>query len=309
MTPQAVNGVLWAVSAPLRLLWAYIEPILLTVVVPVAVVAFVVASIGAGLFWVSKGAGQYGLVEGYVGTIGMGKTTLAVQHVLRLAKMRGAVLMSNLPLVCGPKCADGVHEVEHELLAVGDDGLDLGRLMARASALRDEGRGLVLLVDEVGVVMPARLWKDFPVGLMWVLQQSRKLATEWVWTAQDETFVDSQLRRLTSIVWHVRSTPPPSMWRRAHGRRPWVLMATGFVPRSAGEPSKRVARKLFRYRRAWERSFDTDAVVLPSRRMKGAEVLYQALQSSGLGKVVWGDDSGVGQAAVAGADDAEGEGC
>jgi hypothetical protein len=266
--------------------------------------------VAAGFVYIAKGAGQYGIIEGYVGMIGAGKTTLAVQHALELARTRKAVLLANIPVRCGPHCAgresrrfvvdrrcprkcleDHVHErrfceLEHGTLPMGDDGLDVGTLMDRAFALRDEQRGLVLLMDEVGVVMPSRLWKDFPVTLMWTLQQSRKLACEWVWTAQDASFVDNQLRSLTSVVHYVRSFPPSSIWRRHRGKRPWFLMTQTFTPTAApranGEgmrADRLIARKLKRYRRAWEGAFDTDGIVLPSRHVKGAQLLHDAVGS------------------------------
>jgi len=235
------------------------------------------------LSYVSKGAGQIGIIEGYVGTIGAGKTTLAVQHALELAKARDAELLSNIPIFCGPNCKSGDHLIHHSTLPMGDSGVDIGALTTTAFRLRDEGRGLVLLMDEVGVVMPARLWKDFPVSLMWTLQQSRKLACEWIWTAQDPTFVDNQLRSLTACVWYVRSTPPPSIWRRIKGKRPWLLVASAYTPMAApranGEgqrTERRIARRMFRYRRSWESAFDTDGIVLPSRHVKGADIIIAA---------------------------------
>ena len=181
---------------------------LLPVFVVLGGVALVVVAVVYSMFFIAKGGGQFGIIEGYVGTIGAGKTTLAVQHALKLAVSRNAVLLSNIPVrcgkhcggsgylnvvpVCGPKCrmvvdADGtwtypdhpmmlyhsaVHcVIEHRTLPMNDDGIDLTRLTVEAFALRDAKRGLVLLMDEVGVIMPARLWKDFSVALMWVLQQ------------------------------------------------------------------------------------------------------------------------------------------
>jgi len=256
---------------------AWVLPVVGVVVVVVVVVVFAVG-------FVARGGGQYGIIEGYVGTIGAGKTTLAVQHALELARARNALLLSNIPVVCGKLCKEGVHRHEHELLPVNDDGLDLGALMRRAFELRDQGRGLVLLLDEVGVIMPARLWKQFPVGLMWTLQQSRKLACEWVWTAQDVTFVDLQLRTLTAVVHYVRAYPPPSIWRRARGKRPWLMIASAFAPKPNAHErvEKRIARRVFRYRRAWEATFDTDGVVLPSKHLQGAGVLLDAVLASGL---------------------------
>jgi len=285
--------------------------------------------VGFGLFsayHVAKGGGQFGIIEGYVGTIGAGKTTLAVQHSLELARARKAVLLSNIPVRCGPTCKgrgspvpavcrsrcriDHEHVgpgcvIEHDTLPMTDEGLDLGELTRRAFKLRDEQRGLVLLMDEVGVIMPARLWKDFSVALMWVLQQSRKLACEWVWTAQDPSFVDHQLRSLTAAVHYVRSWPPPSIWRRSRGKRPWMLIASSYTPsmapRANGEgekKDKRIGRRMLRYRRRWEGSFDTDGVVLPSRHLKGAEVLVAAVEGQGDRHVIsagassWGPSAG-----------------
>lgn len=275
----------------------------LPIFVGIAVV-LVVVYLGYWLvLWTANGQGQLGIIEGYVGTIGAGKTTLAVQHSLELARMRDAVLLGNIPVVCGPGCKEGRHELTHELLPMTDDGIDLDVLLRRAYELRDQERGLVLLVDEVGVVMPSRLWKDFSVSLMWMLQQSRKLATEWVWTAQDPKFVDLQLRSLTSGVHYIRSYPPPSVWRRVHGKRPWVLVDTIYLPGDAPaahgtaqdeKKDRRLGRTWHRYRRAWEGAFDTDGVVLPSRHLKGAEVVIAAATRTGDRHVLTSGDWGPG---------------
>lgn len=268
--------------------------------VGLGIVLLVLASLlGLGKY-VASGGGQYGIIEGYVGTIGAGKTTLATQHALMLAKARGAVLLANIPVFCGPDCRDGTHIIQHELLPMTDDGLDLATLMRRAFELRDEGTGLVLLMDEVGVIMPARLWKDFPVGLSWTLQQSRKIACEWIWTAQDASFVDHQLRSLTAVVHYVRAYPPPSIWRRMKGKRPWLLIASAYTPSYApransegGRADKRIGRRLLRYKRAWESAFDTDGVVLPSKHLKGADVLIRAVGDRAIapGASSWGPSS------------------
>lgn len=280
-------------------------------------VVLLVVAVVWSFFFVAKGAGQYGIIEGYVGTIGAGKTTLATQHSLALARARDAVLMSNIPVICGPKCYDPAkvlreggplppyepeHLLDHRILPMTDSGLDLSSLMATAFQLRDERRGLVLFVDEVGVVMPARLWKDFPVALMWLLQQSRKLACEWIWTAQDPSFVEHQLRSLTSVVHYVRSYPPPSIWRRVKGKRPWLLVASAYTPMSApranGEGERRerrIGRRVHRYSRKWEASFDTDGVVLPSRHIKGAGEVIDAVRNDRHAVLSnWGEGMGDG---------------
>jgi len=296
-----IGDVAGALLSPFVWLWSVVSPFL-WVVVPIGLVVALVGYFG---WFIAKGGGQYGIIEGYVGTIGAGKTSLAVQHSLELARARGAVLLSNIPVLCGPRCREGTHVIEHGTLPMTDEGLDLGELTRRAFALRDAERGLVLLMDEVGVIMPARLWKDFSVALMWVLQQSRKLACEWVWTAQDPTFVDHQLRSLTSAVHYVRSVPPPSIWRRVKGKRPWVLFVSSYTPSNAprangegGRQDKRIGRKLLRYRRSWEAAFDTDGVVLPSLHLKGAGALVAAVERQADGHVIksglssWGEGMG-----------------
>jgi len=263
-----------------------------TLLVAGTVAGVVVLAVVFSVRYIARGGGQYGIIEGYVGTIGAGKTTLAVQHALGLAKARNAVLLSNIPVRCGKHCSATAEKcvITHGLLPMNDDGLDLGELMRQAFVLRNESRGLVLLLDEVGVIMPARLWRDFPVGLMWTLQQSRKLACEWIWTAQDVSFVDHQMRSLTAVVHHVKATPPPSIWRRAKGKRPWFLVASAYSPsmapranneQSARAADRRIGRRMVRYRRRWESSFDTDGVVLPSKHLKGSGVLIDAALASG----------------------------
>jgi len=291
-------------ATPLFAAWELVGPFA-WVAIPVVVALALSLYFG---WHISKGGGQYGIIEGYVGTIGAGKTTLAVQHSLELARARSAVLLSNIPVRCGPTCAPGMVggcTIEHGTLPMTDEGLDLGELTRRAFELRDQERGLVLLMDEVGVIMPARLWKDFSVALMWVLQQSRKLACEWVWTAQDPSFVDHQLRSLTAAVHYVKAVPPPSIWRRVRGKRPWVLLVSSYTPSNAprangegGRAEKRIGRRFTLYRRRWEGAFDTDGVVLPSRHLKGAGVLVAAVEGHGDRHVIkdgasdWGEGMG-----------------
>jgi hypothetical protein len=314
---DGIVAVARAFLEPVAILYGFVSPFL-WLLIPVGLVVAFVLYMG---WHIAKGAGQYGIIEGYVGTIGAGKTTLAVQHALELAHARDAVLLSNIPVLCNPHCGgsgwdrsnqavkapDRKHPgkwcaIDHDLLPMTDEGLDLADLTARAFKLRDSRRGLVLLMDEVGVIMPARLWKDFSVALMWVLQQSRKLACEWIWTAQDPSFVDHQLRSLTAVVHYVRAYPPPSIWRRVQGKRPWLLIASAYTPsqapRANGEGAKRekrIGRRLRRYQRRWEGAFDTDGVVLPSRHLKGAEILVEAVQRTGDAHVIsaglsdWGE--------------------
>lgn len=200
------------------------------------------------------------MIEGYVGLIGHGKTMLAADHAIATATRRGALLASNIRLV--PPKGSGVEFVP---LLVGDDGLDLEQLRTLVDRCRRDGRGLVILVDEVGIIMPARFWQSFPIGLMFVLSQSRKLSLDLIWTSQDVEQVDSFLRRLTQWVYKVRAIPSPSLERRERGKRPWVMVRDRFRPAhvTGAAQDKRTERAWIRYRREREAVYDTDELVMP----------------------------------------------
>lgn len=257
----------------------------LAVLVVVVLVVFVVGQVRM----IMSGDGHFGIIEAYVGFVRHGKTMLAVQDCVELARARGAILASNIAIF-----AEGV---DTKLIGITDDGLDLDELYVLALQCREAGVGLVLLIDEAGIVMPARQWQSFPVGLMWLLQQSGKLMVEIRYTVQHPLFADTILRSLTAVVHNVRATPPPSIRRRIQSReadadpgrwvgrfkrwyyRPWWFRVTTTVPTDFGtEKAEKVmwSRKV-NYRRENEGSYDTDAAILPAGRLKGAADFMEKL--------------------------------
>ena len=199
------------------------------------------------------------MIQGWVGLLGHGKTMLAVRQAGDLARRRGALLASNIKL--------DVPGVECEQLPTGDDGLDVDALAVLVERLRGEGRGLVLLLDEVGILMPARMWASFPVSLMMVLSQSRKLRLDLVYTSQDVEQVDAFLRRLTQWVYKVKAWPGPSIERQEKGKRPWFFTVSTWRPATVDKQGKRVGRSVVRYRRSWENTYSTDEIVAPAARL------------------------------------------
>lgn len=200
------------------------------------------------------------MITGYIGLIGQGKTMLAVREAVTLARRRGALLASNIWVE-----APGVEVVR---LTVGDEGL--GGLPELLSRSRVEGRGVVLLVDEIGIIMPARFWQTgMSIDLMWAVSQSRKLAADLIYTAQDVEQVDAFLRRLTQWVHKVRAVPNPSVERRERGRRPWFFMLSKWRPGSVDKADKRLGRGLVFYRREWEGLYNTDELVRPPQHLRG----------------------------------------
>lgn len=198
------------------------------------------------------------MITGYVGLIGQGKTMLAADDAIATARRRGALLASNIALRPGPG-------VEFVPLTISDDGLDLDEVDGLVQRCKGEGRGLVILIDEVGIIMPARFWQSFPIGLMFVLSQSRKLSLDLIWTSQDVEQVDAFLRRLTQWVYKVRSVPSPSIERREKGKRPWFMIKDRFRPAhvTGASSDKRIGRDWIKYRPEREQQYDTDELVTP----------------------------------------------
>lgn len=225
------------------------------------------------------------MIEGAVGLIGNGKTHFVVRRARERAKRRGAILAANIRITP----PEGVEFVQ---LTVGFDGLDLdqlsalitrcqgelveqtirpglmGRLRGRRTRTELQPRGLVIVVDEVGILMPARFWQSFPIDLVYTLSQSRKLKADFFWTAQDVEQVDAMLRRLTQWVHKVRAIPAPSIEMRENGRRPWVFRVTTWRPATVDKKEKRIAAEWLRYDRAVEVAYDTDELIRPAERLR-----------------------------------------
>lgn len=201
------------------------------------------------------------MIVGYTGLVGHGKTMLAVQESIRLARLRGAYLASNIWIDCP--------DLDFVRLSVGDDGLEgLPDLLQRA---RDEQRGVVIFVDEIGIVLPARFWmQGMSIQLMWAVSQSRKLGADLVFTCQHIAQLDAFLRRITDWIWKVRAVPHPSLARRVAGKRPWLFLASRWRPADVDkveDADRRLGRSIIRYRRAWEVVYDTDELVTPPEHL------------------------------------------
>jgi hypothetical protein len=232
------------------------------------------------------------VITGYVGLIGQGKTMLATVEAVTLARRRNAILASNI-LVSAPG-------VDVHRLSVGDDGLEgVPELLARSKA---EGRGVVVLADELGIITPARFWQQgMSIDLMWSMSQSRKLGGDMIFTAQNIAQVDSFLRKLTQYVTRVRAVPAPSIERRERGKRPWLYITQRFQPEDADDhrPEKRLARGVVRYRREWEAWYDTDELVHPPSFLRGRRPRSEARSAGGRGRAPEGPErSGGGRVAA-----------
>lgn len=205
------------------------------------------------------------MITGYTGLIGQGKTMLATVEAVNLARRRNAILASNI-VVTAPG-------IEFFRLSVGDEGLEgIPELLARSRA---QGRGVVVLADELGIITPARFWQSgMSIDLMWTMSQSRKFGGDMIFTAQNIAQVDSFLRRLTQYVTRVRAYPRPSIERREKGQRPWVYRVQQYQPEDVDDmrPERRIGSGWIRYRREWESLYSTDELVRPPGHLRGKRV-------------------------------------
>lgn len=210
------------------------------------------------------------MIVGRVGEIGNGKTMLAVVDCLALAKRRNAVLVSSIWIVDSVpwgRCGGVLPDSGRVQLSVGVDGFDLGELDAVIDAAKAQGRGVVWLIDEIGILMPARFWQRFPIDLMYKLSQSRKVRLDVYWTSQDVEDVEAYLRRKTSYVYKVYAVPVPTIERQERNARPLFFYESKWKPGSVGKRDKRRGRRFVRYRRSYEALYDTDELVRPPARL------------------------------------------
>lgn len=116
-------------------------------------------------------------VEGYLGLPGSGKSfTMGADAYNLRQRYPGMPVFTNIPLNLpgnGP-----IYEMnDWEDLVNAENGL--------------------VILDEVNLWMPARVWAKVPAALLWKLAQVRKSGLKVLWTAQSHKRVDTVLRELT----------------------------------------------------------------------------------------------------------------
>lgn len=220
--------------------------------------------------------GMYGTIEAITGRPRQGKSTYGTQLTLQRARLRNAVICSNIAITD----PDGV--LETHLIGNTEDGLDIRQLLPIVASAKAEGRGVVLFVDEVGISFPARFWQKFGIVFMFLLQQSGKLYMELIWATQSVRFADAQLREVTAATHVVRASPPATVSSRLKGQRPKFITIDTYDQTAVGVADAYLGRRRMRYRREFEACFDTDAMVMPPLKFKGAADLVELLGELGL---------------------------
>lgn len=143
-------------------------------------------------------------------------------------------------------------------------------------------RWLILVVSEVDTVWDAREWLKMPREDRFLLKQARKFGFDLFWDCQFTDQVEKGLRNMTDEVTLMQAIPAPTLRRRRRGKRPWFYLEQRFRPGAVRDlmgvkvdPDRRLGRSLVRYRRAWERLYDTDKILWP------ADEVFDAKKGSG----------------------------
>lgn len=180
-------------------------------------------------------------VEGYIGWHGQGKTYCAVDDALeRLMGLRalwerdgGQGVRPQLWANLDVRGAIRWHTWD-DLMALLED--------AAARQLR-----AVVLVDEAGVVLPARFWAKMDPRVLTFLQQRRKVGAgvDLLWTAPHVDDVDKMVRQVTQVVWACRRIGG-SEYSHDGGRPPRLFVAKAFHPLAVGKAKAKA--KATRYR-------------------------------------------------------------
>jgi len=136
-------------------------------------------------------------VEGFIGLPGAGKTyALALRGVE--AMRQGRRVFSNF----GLRGSIPLEVWDHENVGnTKDPGppCECGECFVSISHA-------VVLVDEINLWAPSRMWNALPMGLLHRWAQVRKYETQILWSAQHEARVDKVIREVTGFIWECKAT-------------------------------------------------------------------------------------------------------
>lgn len=135
--------------------------------------------------------------EGYIGLPGSGKTyALACRGLDAMAA--GRRVFSNF----GLRGSIPIEVWDHDNIGnTRDPGppCTCGRCFVSIS-------DAVILVDEINLWAPSRMWNAFPMALLMRWAQVRKYRTQILWSAQHEDRVDKAIRELTGYIWECQES-------------------------------------------------------------------------------------------------------
>lgn len=179
------------------------------------------------------------MIEGYFGLPGSGKTYWAVQE----AKKRldaGEKVFANFEM----------------------EGAEYYENFSRFLDLKE----CFIVLDEAGIWLNARRWKDMPEKVLYRLMESRKYKFDLLYTAQNPEMVETTLRRITNFYWHLRRFGRRE-WEYRDGRKThrkaWFHTASLWEPENYRKKlQKPLYRKYFRIDERVAKLYDTEALII-----------------------------------------------
>jgi len=127
------------------------------------------------------------MVEGFIGLPGSGKTYLLAKKGLEdLAK--GKEVYANFYL----KGAKRFSQLS-QIIAI-----------VKAKLLAKEKINMTILIDEINLSFPSRMWNKVPGWVLYFFSQTRKFGLDIYYTSQALARVDKVIREITNFIWIVK---------------------------------------------------------------------------------------------------------
>jgi hypothetical protein len=127
------------------------------------------------------------MVEGIVGLPGSGKTYLLAKRGLEDMK-KGKIVYANFHLE-GAIYFSKITEVIS---------------VCREKLLKKEKISMTVLIDEINLSFPSRMWSKIPGWVLYFWSQTRKFGLDIYYTSQSLKRVDTVIREITNYVWIVK---------------------------------------------------------------------------------------------------------
>lgn len=157
-------------------------------------------------------------------------------------------------------------EPRYRFVSSWDDLVNVSR--ARDEWNNPDRRGITILIDEINLWAPSRMWGDLPLGLLFKWSHNRKQGLEIWWSSQREARVDKVIREVTELCY----------WSRSFGiGRPWFFWRRRYVPEpDAVDPENMKSGQLegsfwhsefSRFKPGMAALYDTYEAILPSSHL------------------------------------------
>jgi len=136
------------------------------------------------------------MVEGFIGLPGSGKTYLLAKKGIDDLK-KGKEVYANFSLK-GAKRFTKLSQVIN---------------IIKSKLISKEKINMTILIDEINLSFPSRMWNKVPGWVLYFFSQTRKFGLDIYYTSQALARVDKVIREISNFVWIVK--PILFGWRRA----------------------------------------------------------------------------------------------